>query len=59
MFAISSSVRNKCQMALVRTRCKTNNREIFQIIIYAADLSFLDKVVGSESLEDFVFIQAF
>lgn len=46
-------------MALVRTRCKTNNREIFQIIIYAADLSFLDKVVGSESLEDFVFIQAF
>lgn len=61
MFAISSNIRTECQMALVRARCKANKKKIFQIIIYAADLwnSFLDKVVGSGSLEDLVFIQVF
>lgn len=45
-------------MALVRARRKANKEDIFQIIIYAADLwnSFLDKVVGSGSLEELVFI---
>lgn len=48
MFAVSSNIRTKCQMALVRARCKANEKKIFQIIIYAADLwnSFLDKIVG-------------
>lgn len=48
-------------MALVRARRKANKGDIFQIIIYAADLwnSFLDKVVGSGSLEELVFIEAF
>lgn len=43
LFAISSSIKTKgCQMALVRARCKTNQKEIIQVILYAA---------GSRSVE--------